>query len=338
MKRSLSILICIVFLVGMLGLNPCAETDNLFITHLQSAEGVLMKVFGGQVEYNGRFDQNGALSTITDGNTSAFTNVYGALDWETPRYVGVLMTLDNTYFGERVVIYSGASDRKDTYRVYASDKLSNLYGESNRVADGLVVSQGAPETVKKKKNVRYIAFFCTGYVGNQRIKEVQFFGTERQEESPVGNTGVTTKGKQLLVDGTPVSLQGVNIPHFSWSSYGDGSTAYGQSDADTALNSIIGGVWNKSRSVRWAVDPVLYVRGGVGVGGGQTVSRSAEEYRALIDKFVNALTDRKIAVIVDCHAYAGVTDEIVAFWQVAAPHFDDNEYCISGLLNEPISD
>lgn len=338
MKRPLSILICILLLVGTLGLSPCAETDNLFTAHLQSAEGVLMTVFGGRVEYNSRFNQNGALSAIVDGNTTVAVDVYGALDWDTPRYVGVLLTLDDTYFGERVVIHSGYPNLNDTYRVYASDKLTNLYQESNRVADGLVVSGDAPGTVTIEKNIRYVAFFCTGYVGNQRIKEVQLFGTQKQEEESVENMGVVTRNKQLLLNDRPVALQGVNIPQFSWSSYGDGRTTYGQSDADTALNSVISGVWNQSKIVRLAIDPVLFVQGGVGSGAGQTVSRSAEEYRALIDKFVKALTDREIVVVIDCHAYAGVTDEVVAFWQVAAPHFDDNEYCIFGLLNEPISD
>ena len=155
------------------------------------------------------------------------------------------------------------------------------------------------------------------------------------ENEPADN-GITTSGGRIYLGGKAMDLRGANIPQFSWSSYGDGNTAAGRSAADVALSQAIND-WNCS-IVRLAVDPGLYVNGGVGSGGGQTVSRTAEEYQALIDRFVTTLTDRGIAVVLDCHAYAGVYDTVVDFWDIAAPKYDSNELVIYGLLNEPISD
>ena len=154
--------------------------------------------------------------------------------------------------------------------------------------------------------------------------------------SAEADNGITTEGSRIYLGGEPMDLRGVNIPQFSWSSYGDGDTAPGRSAADVALGQAIND-WDCSM-VRLAVDPGLYVNGGVGAGSGQTVLRTAEEYQALIDRFVTTLTDRGIAVVLDCHAYSGVYDTVVSFWDIAAPKYDGNELVIYGLLNEPISD
>ena len=71
---------------------------------------------------------------------------------------------------------------------------------------------------------------------------------------------------------------------------------------------------------------------------GQTVCRSAEEYQALIDRFITSLTDVGTVVVLDCHAYAGVYQSVTDFWKIAAKKYDENELVIYGLLNEPISD
>lgn len=148
--------------------------------------------------------------------------------------------------------------------------------------------------------------------------------------------GLYVIGNDLMLDGRTVSLNGVNIPQFSWSAYGDGSTAPGMSDADRALSQVLD-VW-ECPIVRLAVDPDIYVNGGIGKGSGQTVYRSAEEYQALIDRFITSLTDVGTVVVLDCHAYAGVYQSVTDFWKIAAKKYDENELVIYGLLNEPISD
>ena len=49
--------------------------------------------------------------------------------------------------------------------------------------------------------------------------------------SSSGMTGLSVSGNDLKLDGRTVSLNGVNIPQFSWSAYGDGSAVPGMSDA-----------------------------------------------------------------------------------------------------------
>ena len=122
--------------------------------------------------------------------------------------------------------------------------------------------------------------------------------------SSSGMTGLSVSGNDLKLDGRTVSLNGVNIPQFSWSAYGDGSAVPGMSDADRALSQVLD-VW-ECPIVRLAIDPDIYVSGGIGKGSGQTVCRSAEEYQALIDRFITSLTDVGTVVVLDCHAYAGV--------------------------------
>ena len=149
-------------------------------------------------------------------------------------------------------------------------------------------------------------------------------------------TGLSVSGNDLKLDGRTVSLNGVNIPQFSWSAYGDGSAVPGMSDADRALSQVLD-VW-ECPIVRIAIDPDIYVSGGIGKGSGQTVCRSAEEYQALIDRFITSLTDVGTVVVLDCHAYAGVYQSVTDFWKIAAKKYDENELVIYGLLNEPISD
>ena len=317
-----------------------AETENNILrTGLFSAQGLLMNVSSKAISYDNRFDSKGALSKICDGDTSTHADVYGALDWSQPRYVGVLLTLDGIYNINKIKIYSGLSNLPDTYMIYASEDINTLYADNNLIADG-VVCENTVETVNVAKKIKYIAVFCTDYVGNQRIKEIEAWGSsgvvEPDEPSEDDKEmGLRVVDTDIYLGDKKLQLRGANIPQFSWSSYGDGNTAEGKSSADIALSQAIGD-WECS-IVRLAVDPRVYVNGGVGSGSGQTVSKTAEEYRTLIDRFVTTLTNSDIVVVLDCHAYSGVYNDVVEFWDIAAPLYNENELVIYGLLNEPIS-
>lgn len=340
MKKIISLLLILIILCSALNFSAFAQTENNILrTGLSSAQGVLMYIANGNVSYDARFDSKGALSKVCDGDTVNHADVYGALDWNPPRYVGVLFTLDGIYDIDRVQIYSGFANMPDTYRVYASDEIDTLYSSDSLIADSVVCSNSMA-TVSVLKEVKYIAVFCTNYVGNQRIKEIEAWGSisETDPETPSEDDkemGLRVVGREIYIGNRKMELRGVNIPQFSWSSYGDGNTAAGKSSADIALAQAIGD-WECS-IVRLAVDPKIYVHGGIGSGTGQTVSKTAEEYRALIDRFVTTLTNSDIVVVLDCHAYSGVYEDVVNFWDIAAPLYNNNELVIYGLLNEPIS-
>lgn len=143
---------------------------------------------------------------------------------------------------------------------------------------------------------------------------------------------IYVEGRSFMFDGEELSLHGVNITELSWSTYGDGNTAEGESDAHHSFE-LATETWN-CNFLRIAVNPEYYVNGGVHKG----VERTAEEFRALVDEFVTGATSRGIFVILDCHGYYGVTDLILDFWRIAAKKYDDNGRVIYGLLNEPTGD
>ena len=306
-----------------------SPTVNLLRENLLSKRGVVMVVSTGQVSDNSRFDSNGALATVNDGDETTRTDIYGALDWDPPRYVGVLFTLNDVCFAQNIQITAGFPSYVDTYRVYASNNISNLYTSDNIVANEISCN-GTEQTVTIGKEVQYIAVFGISYNGNMRMAEIKVNGCLPEVDPTLPTAadyaaGLSISGNTLKIGEKAVALQGANIPHFSWSTDGDGN------DATIALNDAISDFGCKI--VRLAVNPGFYVSGGTYKG----VYKSAENYRALIDTFVTALTSARIAVVLDCHAYSGVYDTVVDFWDIAAPLYDANEMVMFDLVNEPIS-
>lgn len=335
MKKIITVLLVLILACAACGVSAVSTENNLLQTNLSSAQGLLMTISDGSVSYSDRFNGNGALSAITDGNKTTYVDVYGGMDssWVHPAYVGVLLTLDGEHFVDSIAITSGLKNYPDKYRVYAGTSLEELYEDENIVADD-IVCEYSTETADISANAKYIAVFCTEYVGNQRIMEIEVMGKVLAPDPDIPSDedyaeGLSTKNNKLMLGDTPVALRGVNIPQFSWSAHGDGS-------ADTALYQAVND-W-KCSIVRLAVDPNVYVNGGVGTGTGQTVSKTAVEYQALIDRFVTSLTNNGIAVVLDCHAYSGAYDTVVSFWDIAAPKYDYNELVMYGLVNEPISE
>lgn len=155
-----------------------------------------------------------------------------------------------------------------------------------------------------------------------------FGGGALRAASAVTPLKLYTSGRYLKCADRTVSLQGVNLTELSWSTYGDGSTADGQSDADRSLERALS--WNCG-VIRLAVNPEFYLYGGTH----KDVFRTAQQYQAMVDRFITAITEKDITVILDCHAYYGVTDTVVDFWKTAAPKYDGNDLVMYGLLNEP---
>lgn len=157
-------------------------SENALRTKLAAAAGVNMFVSNGQIESSNRFDGNGALAKSTDGDRAAATDVYGALDWDPARYIGAVYSLTEAVFADYIMIYSGYDAYKDTYRVYASDSLDTLYSPDSIVGNNIVCGDAGVK-IGVGKRVRYVAFFCTDYVGNQRVKEFELWTGEDTDAS-----------------------------------------------------------------------------------------------------------------------------------------------------------
>jgi endoglucanase len=129
-----------------------------------------------------------------------------------------------------------------------------------------------------------------------------------------------TEGTQVLDSaGTPVWLQGVNVPSLEWSNGGE-----------RVLASVIEAVdgW-KANVIRLPVKADRWF----GRDKGQKDDGAA--YRALVDQAVLACSSRGARLILDLHHYRAPKEAEAEFWRSAAAHFAANPAVLFGLLNEP---
>ena len=310
--------------------------QNVLRTQLESSKSVAMFKSNDAVEDSDRFSEAtpNALSLLVDGKTSIYDNfeVHGALDWNPPRYLGAEFKLKNSYYCDEAVIYSSGEwwpNNIEFWRVYASENQNDLYSPANLMG---TVEVNGMNKVQINKSVKYIAFICTDYTGGMNPREVELWTSESEEVSEPPTESLTVIGNRIVNEkGETVILKGVNITELSWSVYGDGDPAYLSSEAELSLLEAF--EWG-CNAVRLAVNPEFYLNGGSHNG----IYRTAEEYRSLTDRLITSATDRGIAVILDCHSYHGVTNDVIEFWKIAAPKYNNNRLVLYGLLNEPTSD
>lgn len=139
--KALALLLAAVMLFAGIPFSTSAEGDgtefqseNLFQTHLESKhEAVYQGWMKSEVwdEESGtypdvaRFNSQGALDGSVDGNLDTSYDVYSYSDTST-NLIGARYHLDDVYYCGELKLYSGLSDRKDIYKVYASDSLDTL--------------------------------------------------------------------------------------------------------------------------------------------------------------------------------------------------------------------
>ena len=171
--KALALLLAAVMLFAGIPFSTSAEGDgtefqseNLFQTALESKhEAVYYPWNNGELkdEENGgyqdvaRFDSRGALDGSVDGNLDTSYDVY-TYDVGSDNLVGARYHLDDVYYCGELKLYSGLSDRKDIYKVYASDSLDTLYNAESLVTDR-AVCDGTVTTVEIDREIRYISLF-----------------------------------------------------------------------------------------------------------------------------------------------------------------------------------
>ena len=190
-KRILSFILALLILAAAVpaALFISAEefaSENILPTKTESADGVLMNKNTTAVTTNTKFDENGAIAAATDGDRTVHADVYG---WDADNMVGVRYTLDNTYYCGSAVIYSGLDGYPDSWTVYASDSLDDLYSAENRYAYSVTVENSSVK-VDINANIRYIAFF-TG--DGARVKELELWTAENNDKPFASENILPTK-------------------------------------------------------------------------------------------------------------------------------------------------
>ena len=146
------------------------------------------------------------LDVINDGDTATVHDAYfGWEDGGVTVYTGALFTLNKSYYVGDIKIYSGFEAYPDTYAVYASTSLDDLFSDGSKIADN-IVCKGEVQSVSVNKDVTYIAVLLTACNGNGRIAEIEVWTAEKPSDpDPVDPTPIDpTPVDPTPVDPTPV--------------------------------------------------------------------------------------------------------------------------------------
>ena len=157
------------------------ETENL-LPAFSEGKGVVQDVASGEAAEHTRFSAE-ALNAVVDGNLEKAVDVYGALDWDPAKYVGAQFELDDAYEVNAFWVYAGYPNLKETYKIYAAEKLEDLYRAESLVAENLACD-GTRIGIQLDdyRKVQYVAFICTAYEGNMRVREFQVMGKIPEEK------------------------------------------------------------------------------------------------------------------------------------------------------------
>ncbi|MBR4073745.1 MAG: hypothetical protein IKK24_07360, partial [Clostridia bacterium] len=178
------------------------EPDNFIDRHLSKAEGIVQDVATGDVDANERFGaavaNSGSSVPATDiaidGDTVATFDVWGALDWDPPKNVGVRYTLDGTYKVYTAEIYVGKASDPVTVDVYAGKAGdSSLYSKENLVGES-IVCKGEKVTVDIDAEITDIAFIVTSYTNAGNTFHVAEFDLTGSDDKVSDNEGLLPGG------------------------------------------------------------------------------------------------------------------------------------------------
>lgn len=152
--------------------------ENLLRTQLGEASGIIFDRTAKTATVNTKFDENGALTGALDGDTVVHTDVYG---WDANTGVGALFTLNDTYYSDRVVVYSGLIGYPDKFTIYAGESLEDLYSEGNLVT-AQSVCEGSKLEFELDRKVKYLSLIFDSDGG--RIKEIELYSAEEKVFAP----------------------------------------------------------------------------------------------------------------------------------------------------------
>jgi hypothetical protein len=138
---------------------------------------------------------------------------------------------------------------------------------------------------------------------------------------PPKTVEIKVSGNKLVTgDGTPVWLQGVNVPSLEWSAKGE-----------NILQSI------KVAMDEWKANAIrLPVQDSYWFGQGKNQAPGTQEqYRQIVDNAVKMASARGAYIILDLHRFLAPEDGSVAFWKDAAARYKNNPAVLFDIFNEP---
>ena len=136
-----------------------------------------------------------AIGALTDGNTTQHNDWPTSTEW----YYGAEYSLDASYSLDHLTIYAALDGLPDSYRVYASEALEDLYKAESVVADGVQVTFDTPAEVEIGKIAKYVAIIGLATSGNTRPKEFELYGSvETTEPSDTENLFHKADGSNVI--------------------------------------------------------------------------------------------------------------------------------------------
>ena len=260
--------------------DPNAElpfvSKNVLKTNLESSRCIQFYPSNYYVDAASKISTE-TLASFTDGNISSTTDCYTGLDWNPPRYIGAEFTLDGTYFVGELNIYSGYTTSRDTFEVYASDKLETLYSAESLVAKN-VVCDGTKKTLTVNKNIKYVTFLISGIEQYcARIAEFEAFTADPDEGFVSKNVLKTNLESSRCIQFYPSNYYvdaASKISTETLASFTDGNIS-STTDCYTGLD------WNPPRYIgaEFTLDGTYFV-GELNIYSGYTTSRDTFEVYA----------------------------------------------------------
>ena len=174
------------------------QTENLFrrpdgSNAIANSRGIAMNAASGHVQNKDSITN--AIGALTDGNTTQHNDWPTSTEW----YYGAEYTRDASYPLDHLTIYAALDGLPDSYRVYASEALEDLYKAESVVADGVQVTFDTPAEVEIGKTAKYIAIIGLATSGNTRPKEFELYGSvETTEPSDTENLFHKADGSNVI--------------------------------------------------------------------------------------------------------------------------------------------
>lgn len=162
-------------------------SENVLTSNVSAAQPIVQWPTSGQVDYSSVITDD-VIAKFTDGDSDTHSDLDNTMSWDPARYIGVEYSLDNKYFIGAIKLYASIGDSyPETYSIYASDTLDNLYSATNCVAKS-VETTGLAIVAEINAEVQYIAFICEACVGNVRVKEIEAWTADPDAVPPAEDT------------------------------------------------------------------------------------------------------------------------------------------------------
>ncbi|MBR4761401.1 MAG: hypothetical protein IK086_02035, partial [Clostridia bacterium] len=236
------------------GGDPQPTADNFIRRHLAAdgAYGILQDVASKSVSDGDRFTaaEKDAVKLAIDGDSEKQFEVWGALDWEYPKNVGVRYSLDAMYKVDFAKITAGTSENPVTFDVYASDSIGTLFANDSKVASA-VECGGSEVKVNISKQISCVAFVVTNYNGSAMISEFDLSGDDKAIEKETVTWPEAPNTGNILKNAT---AKEIIAPNGDYSGSKEYDYRFMDEQTETSLSKLTDGNLEKHYDI-WSLTP-----------------------------------------------------------------------------------